>query len=302
MEGNPLKKLQELAQKAKDKGFNPESKTVETKKEIVSYDEAADIMKESFYGFKEILDTFDIYISKEEMSLYPIPFSKAELERAKQLGQELILYVDKDSDDNSLTGKHIKKLYGDNKTVEGLTSLSSDWFFSDSVASKEVPRLGWRLSAKDPFKESTSKNYFEQTAAIVAHLEKDIFPEGLPLIYREAVEEFEAVKGSLCAPSESSDDDEWKPAAEQLSNLKINQMCRENFTEVLYRLALREKKIGVQLFDSPYSGINYTWTSSRDSDGHLVYVGLLGSYRAGVDRWRSRYAASYMGVCFSRGV
>jgi hypothetical protein len=264
--------------------------------EGVSGLEALEIMgSENFYGPEDVMATFNI----NPDTVPHIPFSKADLERAKELGQELIFYVDRTDDGKPFTAKKMKEILG-NKTSKGETFVAEDWFESDAVAKNEVPRMGWRLSAKDPFKESGSKNYLQQTQAIVDHLQKEVFPEGIPSPYQEAIDEFEAIKDSLAGSTVSDDSKEWKQAAETLTNLKINQMCRENYAEVLYRLALHEKKNKERLLDSPRGDIYYILTNSRGSDGLFVYVGDFDSGGAGVSRWRPGGSNSGMGVCFSR--
>lgn len=292
---NTLKKLQQLAQESRER--NSGGQKIE-KKETgkVSIAEAIKIMgSENFYGPGDVGSTFGF----EVKNVIDIPFSKEELERAKELGQELIFYIDKTNNGESFTVKKMKELTN-NETTGMTTLVASDWFETDSVASLETPRLGWRLSGKEPLKDSEKKNYIQQTEVIVENLKNEIFKTDMPSAYREAIEEFELVKESLRQPTESSNANEWKPAAEKLANLKINQMCRENYSEVLYRMALHEKKTGERLLDPTGRAVYYTWTNSRGSGGGLVRVGYFVSSGALVFGWRPGDSYSRLGVCFSR--
>lgn len=303
MEGSPLKKLKQLAQAARERGYSPETnKPVEEEKQKASYEEAQEIMSDAFYGVEEVTKTFGINIFFDQEP--EIPFSKQELKRAKELGQELILYVDKTNTGEPLTVEEIKKLYNNNTTSNG------EIFVYSTLFAQGEPRLGWRLSEKKPFKESGNKNYLEQTEAIVEHLQKEIFPEGVPLVYQEAINEFEAVKESLkVLINEETLPDSMMlvfegVSAKKLSSLKINQMCRENLAEVIYRLALHEKKFGERLLDSPNGDdIYYIFTNTcLKGENYILSVGDFSFAGITIDRSWLRRASGEFGVCFSRGI
>ncbi len=303
---NTLKKLQQLAQESRQRNAGDIKPATEQKEEKITLEKAREIIgDENFYGPKEITETFNIKGWENSFNIPEIQFSKEDLERAKELGQELILYVHHDARGNFLTVKRIKELCGtpfkeQNRTSKGETFVASTWFETDSIASKETPRLGWRLSGKEAFKGSENKNYIQQTEAIIEYLKQEVFPDGFPLEYQEAVSEFDSVKETLRTLSESDKSGEWKLGTEKLAELKINQMCRENFAEVIYRLALHEKKTGERLLDPSRRDIYYTWTNSRASGGSLVSVGRFASGGADVDGWTPGRSGSSLGVCFSR--
>ena len=264
---------------------------------FVSIEQAAEILgKENVFGSKEIQDTFGFSLE----NIPEIPFTTEDLERAKELGQELILYVDSTENGEPLTAKKMKEITK-NKTSTGTTLVASDWFEADSVADKITPRLGWHLSTKETIPKSENKNYLQQTGNLVEYLKNEVFKnQTIPDQYQEAIDEFEKIKKSLEAGTISQDEKLWKPAAEKLSKLKINDFCRENYAEVLYRMAIHEKKTKERLLDSKSRTTYYTWTNSRHSDGKLVNVGSFVSDGADVHGWAPRDSRSSIGVCFSR--
>lgn len=276
------------------------------KEEPASHIEAREILGRDFFGPEEIKATFGIDVfATENFDVLEIPFSVKELEEAKALGQELVLYVSSTSGGKDLTVDRMKELLN-NKTSTGWPFFVAE---VDSVTSKETPRFGWRLSGKEPIKTSADKTYWEQTQEIVSYLKNKVFTDGIPSLYQDAIDEFETVKNSLVIPTEDDDyemvgtEAEWEKISDILSKLKINQLCRESYSEVLYRLALHEKKTGKRLLDSTdkSKSIYYTWTNTRNPDGNFVSVGDF--VRAGADT-EERFAGistDELGVCFSRG-
>ncbi len=300
---SPFDNLNKLANKAVENGWfksGEKNKAEEKQSEKLSMKEAFEIIgDENFYGPMEIFKTLGI--SVENMTIPEIQFSKSELEQAKVLGQELILYVDKDQDGNPLIAERIRDLCNENKTSKNETFISSNWFEANSFGSSETPRLGWRLSGREPFIASANEDYIGQTREIINYLTEVIFKKGIPSEYEEAIQEFDMVKKSLYEPSQSPVVSEWRPAAEKLANLKINQLCRENFTEVLYRLALHEKKTGERLLDSSTEKLTcHTWTNSLDWCGRIVDVGNFNYSGVSAEGWSPRQFDETMGVCFSR--
>lgn len=69
-----------------------------------------------------------------------------------------------------------------------------------------------------------------------------------------------------------------------------------NFAELLYIMVEHEKQTGERLL----GGWEYSWTSSRDSDGGLVDVGSFDSEGALVGSDSPGNSRALLGVCFSR--
>ncbi|MCD6149359.1 hypothetical protein J7J13_01060 [bacterium] len=214
-------------------GISSEKKIEGTAQEQT--DMAKEVMGEEFFGFQEVEKAFGIRISPEDVP--EIPFSREELERAKELSQFLVLRSDKAPDGKPLTLQKIneilkgkvsdgsKLLYSD----DGKGEIKSDaWYKSEDFIKDETPRLSWALVSKEVIPNSTGKNYLQQTEEMLNYLKNQVFSARggsalggkgeIPVIYQEAIDEFEKEKGEI----EKLMFSDWKEAAEKLSNLKIN--------------------------------------------------------------------------------
>lgn len=263
---------------------------VENKERKISIEQALEIMGESqFIGPKDIENTFGF--SPENVP--EVPFSKEELERAKELGQQLILYVDSKEDGSAFTAQAIKEILP-KETTDGGTFFYNDWYESDEVTNKETPRAGWRLTTPEVIENSTGKNYLDQTQELVNYVQNKVFEgKNIPKVYQEAIDGFNAQKDTLAELMNSN----WQEAAKKLSGLKINQLTRENFTEILYHLAVQEKKSGNKNLASRYSSSN-----SLDSSGGLMDVGPFAWDGVVVSSNTPDRRNDIFGVCFSRSV
>ena len=268
----------------------------ESKREgLNSVEQALEIMGESqFIGPDDIEKTFGF----QPDTIPEIQFSSEELERAKELGQKLILYVDMKEDGTDFVVGDMKETLPE-KTQDGGKFFYNDWYDTDEITSKETPRAGWRLTTPEVIETSTNKNYLEQTEELITYLENEVFAgEEMPQEYIDALEEFKILNTpDFKEQVTSSTESEWKKAAQKLSALSINQMTRENFSEIIYRLACEEKKSGTRETASTYS-----WSNSLGSDGMLVRVGHFDADGLNVGRWLPVRSNSRIGVCFSRSV
>ncbi len=264
-------------------------------------DMAKEVLGEEFFGFQEVKKAFGIEIKPEDIP--EIPFSKEELERAKELNQFLVLRADKAPDGKPLSLQKINEILK-GKVTDGSKFLYSDdgkggiksdsWYKNEEFSKEETPKLAWTLASKEVIPDSTSKNYLEQTEELVNYLKNSVFKEEeMPEEYQEAIEEFEKEKEEIGKIISS----EWQKAAEKLSNLKINRLTRQNPAEVLYDIAIYFQNKGERILENRYS-----WTSSRNSDGRLVLVGLFGSGGVSVCGWEPGYSGGNLGVAFSRSL
>ena len=273
-------------------GESPEGATLADAERILG--------KESVLGPKAVERVF----GKSER-IPPIPFSKEELERAKELGQQLIFYTDTLSSPTPgekaapLTLENLRtkftKSHDDGKVFY---SHDSDdfWYKNEDFFKKEKPRTGWRLTSKDLIPDSTSKNYVEQTDVLIEYLQKQVFKGAkLPKPYEDAIAEWKRERAKIEPLATSSTDTKWKRGSQMLTDLAITKLTRELPIEVMYRFILNDQINK----DKPLPS-TYTWTASRDSGGGLVYVGRFGASGAGVGRLGpgSRYGT--LGVSFSR--
>jgi hypothetical protein len=266
----------------------------------MSLAEAEIIMgSERFFGPADVEVTFG---SLPE-DVPPLRVTREELEQAKAEGQRLVLYTSRLTG-SDLTVASIEALL-DNQTSQGEKFLyDSEWYIKDSVLKNETPRTEWRLVADECLPGTSGKNYLEQTEIIAQYVRG----HGLPVAYQEVIEEFDQNRENIRDILEGNTQKvpavvvDLQEAGEKLAKLQVNQLFRERFSEVLYRLALVEKKTGVRLLDNAGTSTYYTWTNSRNADGSLVDVGSLDAFGASVGGRKPVNQSDNLGVAFSRRV
>lgn len=255
---------------------------------------AREKLGDDFIGPEEIRAAFGDEVEISEIP--PIPFSPEALEKAKELGQMLVLRVDKAADGSPLTMLKIHDILNDRLDADGrgevLRSRDDEWKMKSDFYTKESAANGWALVSKETVPDSTSKNYLQQTETLVNYLQNEVFAgKPLPEEYQSAIDEFEREKASI-AELISSD---WKKATEKLEALQVNQLTRQTPVEALYDLMVRYQQTDERLLTDIY-----TWTNRRLSGGALVCVGYFKSDGVGVYGYEPGYADSNLGVSFSR--
>jgi len=263
---------------------------------------AEEIMGEkNVLGIDAIEATFDFKPLAREIP--NIPFSEAELKRAKELNQLLILRVNKAKDGQPLTMKKMNEFKKGKTKDESKVLYSTDdkgklkddvWYKNEDFFTKEAPTLGWALVSKEVISNSTDKNYLDQTETLVDYLKNQVFKgQKLDKAYQEAIDEFNKEKDSI----KKLMDPDWKTAAEKLEKLKINQLCRQTPADALYDILLMKEKNDEYILPD-----KYTWTNRRGSDGELVDVGNAASNGVYVHGRRPDTSAGGLGVSFSRTI
>jgi DNA polymerase III delta prime subunit len=269
-------------------------KIYSTEKDI-TVEEAIEILgAKEVLGPKELQDIWGIELATEDIP--EIPFSQEELERAKELGQYLILRADKTPDGKPLTilAMDVLKKQDFEEAGGGKILYDIDWYKNEDFFTKENPALSWALTSKEVIPDSTNKNYLEQTEEIISYIKNEVFKDiEIPEEYRKAITEFEKEKEEIQNLMSS----DWQKAAEKLENLKITQLTRQTPAEVLFDGISYFLKNKEKLLENIY-----TWTSRRRSDGRLVRVGDAGSDGAYVRGSAPDYSNSSLGVSFSRRV
>ena len=251
--------------------------------------------KENVLGPKEIEKTLGVRFE----NVPEIQFSHEELERAKEMEQILILRVDRIEDGKPMSLEAMNTILAkrwEKEKKEGLLNTAEGW--RDKVTgskdfSEVAPRAGWALISKELLKDSTSKNYIEQTEVIIKALREQAFKDmEMPEEYEEAIKEFEANKGRLTKLMSEN----WQQAAKELAELKITQLTRQSIQETIYDLALYYDTNGKRLLPNAY-----TWSNSRSTDGGLVDLGLFGKWGVvGGSRRAPDYRGGALGVLLSR--
>jgi len=261
----------------------------------VSLERAAEIFGQDFLGPEAVQNAFGF-----EVEAPPIPFSEAELIRAKELGQMLVLRVDKTPDGKPMSLEQINGLLGEKwKQVKigGVLNTAEGWRDSVKGAERfagEAVRPGWALTSKDLVSETTDKNYIQQTERLISHLKNELFKDqDLPDVYVQAIQEFEVQKAELTRLMTS----DWQECAKRLVELQITQLCRQTDEETIYDLALNYDATGKRLLPNKYS-----WSGSRSQDGDLVHVGSFDAVGVSGSRWYPLRHDVIPGVLFSRRV
>ncbi len=265
-------------------------------------DSAHDVMTdENFFGPDDVEHAFGVQLKPHEIP--PIPFSIEELERARELGQFLILRINHESDYEPLTMEKMEFLLSESFKEEGGKIFKDySWYKKQKFFTSDTPDVIWALTSHELIPNSTNQNYLEQTITLVNYLKEYVFVgETLPPEYASAVEEFEKYydinfKGKTDFQiRQLLSGGNWDKYTIELSKLHINQLTRQQPVEVLYDILicfLKNKQ-------NKLLKHNYTWTRYAN-DGTLVSIGKF--FASGAEVWthRSAYRIADLGVVFSR--
>src|SRR3989344_2508310 len=273
-------------------GESPEGATLADAERILG--------KESILGPKDIEQVFGIKMDRAPA----IPFSQQELQRAKELGQQLILQVDSMTHKGGLmsreksaplTLENLKQKFT-KAHDDGKVFYEQDWYKNEDFFKKEKPRTGWRLTSKDLVPGTTAKSYLEQTDVLIEHLQQQVFKGmKLPKQYEDAIAEFKRKRAEIEPLAKSGTEAEWKRGSQMLADLAITKLTRELPVEAMYRLILND-----QARKNKHLPSTYTWTAGRDSVGDLVIVGDFVATGAHVSSVRPGLRYDLLGVSFSR--
>jgi len=307
---NRLAKLLELmAQSQKNNKIVEEEKkeeNIETELILKQISNAKEILgEENVFDHEAIKVAFgekNIQIDIEQIP--PIPFSKEELKRAKDLGQFLILRVDKTADGQPLTMENMNKLLEDEfkTTNRGKVLFETDdlgniiediWYKNEDFFLEQTPQLSWALVTKEVIPNSFKKNYLEQTIEIINYLQDEVFVgQEMPKEYEQAIAKFETAKNEI---AELITKDNWQKAAEILEGLAITKLTRQAPVEALYDIWVYFQNTEDRLLEK-----TDTWTGRRSFDGRLVSVGYAGAAGAYIDAYRPGAWDGNLGVSLSR--
>jgi len=279
----------------------------------VSLKQAENIMnregQHNFMGPEQVKIAFGIELKPEQIP--QIPFSKEELERARELGQFLVLrvsqvpYRNDPSKVEPLTMKKLDEILSPKfqKQNKGKVLSDIDRYKNEDSYTKETPQAGWALVSKDVIPHSYHesgvkeyKDYIIQTEKLIKYLENKVFQnQDIPEIYEQAIKEFNQIR-----QQEKLDElitQNRQEAAQILENLQITQLVRQSPVEILYDLMINFQNTGQRLLKK-----KYTWSRRRSSDGWLFSVGFFGTRGVMVSIWRPFNSDKFLGVCFSRRV
>ena len=232
-----------------------------------SYEQAQEIMSDSFYGVEEIKSTFRFEFPQEKVPA--IPYSPEILEKAKGNGEMLVLRVESDGEGSPMTMERMNGLMQaileeDSEEEQEKLLYDIGWYQTEDFFKNASLRTEWKLVGKNFVPDSTSKNYIEQTKVLRDYL------MGLDSVSKEEQEECtdELLEG-LQKMLDEDYDKNWKEVARKLSELLINKNHRRIPAEILYDWVL-------QFRNRKERGIleaNYDWSNTLSSDGRLVDLG-----------------------------
>jgi len=250
---------------------------------------------ENVYGPEEIQNAFGFAVK----NIPPIPYRRADLEKAKQLGEMLVLRVSVDGEGNPMTMKRMNEIMAGrmdaaegkllySQKEQGKAGLQDDCWYENEAFFTSMPlKMEWKLVSKEFVADSTGKDYVGQTRVLRDHLQQigALTPEEATGCSDRVLEQlFELMKT------------DWKKAAGMLVDLGVNKNHRRAPVEILYDWLLRFK-------NRQERGIlegKYDWSCALSSLGFLVAIGSADSPGVGVIRWLPGNPYVSVGVCSSR--
>lgn len=255
-----------------------------------SYEQAQEIMGDSFYGVEEIRNTFGFEVSTDKIPA--ILYGPEILEKAKENGEILVLRVESDREGSPMTMERMNEIMqtilaeGDEEEQEKLL-YDTDWYSEEDFFKNASLKTEWRIVGKNFVPDSTSKNYIEQTKVLRDYL------LGLDSVSKEEQEECtdEFLEG-LQKMLDEDYDKNWKEVARKLSELLINKNHRRIPAEILYDwvLQFRNKK------ERGILEANYDWSNTLSSYGRLVHLGSADRDGADVSNDNPGNRSAYLGV------
>ena len=242
-------------------------KKKERKGEAINPKEAETIIgADHFFGAEAVRKAFPGVPLKPEQ-IPAIPFSREDLQRAKELGDSLRLRVNKAPGNGNLNMKKMQELLQPtfDKKNGGKVLYDTDWYEGEDFFT-EAPELCWVLTSDGIIPDSEDKDYLQQTEHIAEYLRDTVYQgKKIPQQYEEAMKELDSQKDEI---RRLIDNDDWQEAAEKLANLKLNKLTRRVPVEVLYDML-----VTFQNGDKRHLEDFYDWTCVRSSGGLLVGVG-----------------------------
>ena len=277
--------------------------------EIVSVSpvEAEAIMgREQFFGPNDVTPTFGVYSEH----VLPIPFSKKELERAKELGQHLVFQVDTfrlpgiygSSASFRFAPFTLENLYKKYKPDPPLVRwrANREEFRGQNFWKKETPRPGWRLVTPTPIPGLGASDYFEQIRFLTSYLQNEVYKgEPLPVAYRIAIEAFRTWENEWGVSRRNANELPWQSFNEFLK-LPLLSFFLERPVEVAYRLFLEYHRDTLTSLDADYVLTGTFSPSSWTGDLSMLQIG---SPNAGLDMYyrKLKVGEKHALISFSRG-
>ena len=255
---------------------------------IVSINEARETLgEEMVLGPEEIFNAFGFEVKESEIP--PIPYSREELEKAKELGEQLILRVSHDGEGKPMTLKRIHEIVDDRRDwdIDGsglfytYKGKNEDYYKNDPlktewklVGGSYIPDVTSLKNKKvDYTKGAHDRSYIEQTKLLREYLkavglltkeeEQECSDETLKKLSEQMGIDWDTCKVTNSVKNNAN----WKNVGYQLAMLQINLNHRRSATEIVFDWVLRFMKYKNSGFLKAYAD----WSRSF-SEGEIVVV------------------------------
>jgi hypothetical protein len=260
-----------------------------------------------YIGPNQVEDTWGIDIQRDQIP--EIPFSRPELERAKELDQFLILRAAKNRHGTLLTMSEMYLLLNKSMVDRGrgklLLSTSELLKLNSHFFEDEPPVLGadfaWALTGKKIIPNSNARDYVSQTDVIAQYVSRNLFKGKTPSHYEGILAQYykfrldqfgvkttSEIKEELLSPN-------WSDYADKLTRLEINEALRQSAPQALFDAATYYEVNDVRLLAN-----TYTWTTSQTAQRDVVYFGEFDASGAHVDHRGPGLSSDVIGVLPSR--
>ena len=119
---------------------------------------------------EEIKNAFGFEFSADKIP--PVSYSSEVLEKAKELGEFLILRIEYNRNGASMTMLEMKAMMESkmDKDKEGKLFYDQDWYINEPFFKEISVKTEWKLVGKNFVPNSTGKNYIEQTKVLRDYL------------------------------------------------------------------------------------------------------------------------------------
>lgn len=237
-----------------------------------TYERAKEIMGNDFLGIEAIRKAFGAPTFTASEFMDRVPYSEEELEKAKELGEMLVLRA---RVGREFTMKRMQEIVQPTMSGgDGKLLYDQDWYHKEDFWKNDIGKDGWALVSKELLDESTDKDYIEQTRMLRNYL-NDLGSLTADELRGSNDEKLQELKDLL----ETDYSANWEKVSQELSDMLLNKNHRRSAREALYDWILTFKDKGERLLER-----NYEWTNTRASGGGLVDFGGAGSSGASVYR------------------
>ncbi len=262
---------------------------------LISAEQAQEILgPDLFFGADALKQTRGITIPKEILDQIPLNLTEQDALECKRLNHRVSLHSDKLAD-GPLTMLSLNDDVANRNSRKLLDNTS--WYSQESFATS-AGTLEYRETSSNVVPGTLGQDYLPSADTLIAYVKTERFKDRpLPAEYEDAIKEYEQKRPELAMliknwdKTHASGQKNWYVAAEIFAKLQITQLTRPTPNSITQDIAMK-----------PMLQSTRTWTSARDSDGGLVYVGDAGSYGASVYSRAPGYRDVGLGSSLSRSL